>query len=318
MNKPSNSRQKNIAVVATSFCKSEALVRECKDRLKNHNIQFNSSAIDLSGRNLVDALKESDIAIVGRETIDAEVLAALPRLRAIAKYGVGLDNLDHQAMAQRGVVLFHESGVNRFAVAELTIGLMIGLLRKIAVSDRALRQGIWAKDGGRQLYGSKVGIIGCGAVGSELARMLTAFSCKLLLTDIVDISPLAKEVHGEMVDYTTALKNADIISFHVPLTKTTHHMFGMNELALLRQDTVVINTSRGEVLSEAAVIHGLKSGIFAGAAFDVFENEPLINPALATLPNFLGTAHIAGNSREAVWSMGLAAIRGVEKFLQLP
>jgi D-3-phosphoglycerate dehydrogenase len=308
-------KTKSVAIIATSFCKSEALVAETKRCLGDHRLSFNIPARELTGQELIGALKDCEIAIIGRERIDADIISSLPKLRAIAKYGVGLDNLDLAALKGAGIELLHEPGVNRHAVAELTIGLMISLLRNIAASDRALRHGIWRKDGGRQLFGSTVAIIGCGAVGSAVARLLKAFSCQILLNDIVDVSGLANEVNGIIVDYNGALAAADVVTFHVPLTPITNRMFEIQQVRRIKPGSVLINTCRGEVMDEGAVIDGLESGVVGGAAFDVFQDEPNVNPKLLEFDNFLGTAHIAGNSREAVLAMGRAAIRAVESFL---
>jgi D-3-phosphoglycerate dehydrogenase len=311
----SKSPVRSIAILATSFCKSDALVEETRRCFAGHKMWFNVPPKELSGATLIRVLKDCEIAIVGREKFDFTVISSLPKLRAIAKYGVGLDNLDLPALKRANIELLLEPGVNRFAVAELTVGLMITLLRKIASSDRAMRKGVWQKDGGRQLFGSTVAIVGCGAIGSEVARLLKAFSCKILLHDILDVSSLAKEVNGLIVNYNGALTSADVVTYHVPLTQDTERMLGFQQINSLKPGSIIINTSRGEIVDENAVIDGLSNGVIGGLGLDVFQNEPAVNPKLLQFDNFLGTAHIAGNSREAVLAMGQAAIRATEKFL---
>jgi D-3-phosphoglycerate dehydrogenase len=283
--------------------------------LAEHDLWFGPTDRAISTADLIERAKTAEILLVGRERIDSPLLDKLPNLQAIAKYGVGLDNVDIRELQRRGIALLHAPGVNRFAVAELTIGLAISVFRNIAYSDRSMRAGIWRKDGGRQLFGATVAIIGCGAVGSELARALKAFQCRLLLNDIRDISPLANEVNGIIVDYVGALSQADMVSFHVPLTAETDKMFGFRELSLVRRGCIVVNTSRGEVIDESALAAGLESGQLGGAACDVFVTEPQINHNLLKFDNFVGTAHIAGNSLEAVWAMGNAALQGIENYL---
>lgn len=270
--------------------------------MSGHRVVFWDPAQDLAV-----FLTGKDAALIGRETIDDALLAKLPQLRAVSVYGVGFDNIDDAACATRGVALLVAPGVNAAAVAEHTIGLMLAVLRNIARNDRYLHDGIWNKDGGRMLTGKTVGIIGCGAVGSRVGALLRAFSCPLVLNDIADKADLAAEWGACRMSLQETVQSADIITVHVPLTRLTRSLFDDALISLMKPGAVLINTSRGPVVSIPALKKALKSGQLAGAGLDVFESEPIVDKDLFALPGLVGTPHTAGNALEAVEAMTDAA-----------
>lgn len=296
-----------ISIIAASFCKSAVLRDYACAALAGHDLAF-ADGRTLAGEELVSALADADAAVVGRERIDDAVLAQTPRLKALSLYGVGFDNIDVTACTARAVELLVRHGVNAEAVAEHTIGLMLASVRNIAYTDRLLHQGQWLKDGGRQLSGSTVAVVGCGHVGARVARLLTAFRCRLLLNDIRDVSALAQEIGGKLADFKQCLESADIVTVHVPLTARTAGLFDAGTLARMRPGSVLVNTSRGAVVVLDALKKALENGPLGGAALDVFEVEPLTDPRLYGEPRLVGTPHIAGNAREAVEAMGRAAV----------
>lgn len=296
-----------IAIIASTFCKTPALVDYAKSTLKSHELKF-CDGKQISGKELIEFLKESDGALVGREIIDEAVLSQLPDLQAISLYGVGFDNVDLDACAKHGVKFLHQPGVNSDAVAEFTIGLILGSLRNIAHSHQRLEKGIWQKDGGRQLTGATAAVIGCGNIGSKVAKLLRAFNCNVVLNDLDDRSVFAREIGAQTADLETCLKIADIVTVHVPLTTKTKHLFNSNTIALMKRGSLLVNTSRGSVVSMEALKEFLDNGHLAAAALDVFEFEPLNDPTVYLIPNLLKTPHIAGNAVEAVLAMGRAAV----------
>ncbi len=305
-----------VAITSTSFLKNDALRRYASERFAGHDLRFGDPTTPPSLASLAVFLADVDAVIIGRETIDTTLLARLPKLRAVAMYGVGYDNVDTNALAHRGIPLLVRRGVNRVATAEHTIGLMLNVLRRITTTNALLHQGIWDKNGGVQLSGRTVGIVGCGNVGAELARLLAAFGCRLLLTDIEDKAGLAAATGGEQVPFKETLQKADILTMHVPLTRATRGMVGAAELSAMRPTAVVVNTSRGGVVDEAALAAAVKDGTIAGAALDVFSEEPLIRSPLMGLPNVVLTPHTAGNAVEAVQAMGQAAVDDLAAFLK--
>jgi phosphoglycerate dehydrogenase-like enzyme len=306
-----------IVVTASSFLKVPQLRRRLEAAFPQRKIIYAEESRVSTREKLLDVLQGAEAWLVGREPADAAILGSLPALRVVAKYGVGLDNVDLDACARLGIRIAWEGGVNRDAVAEHTLGLMLALCRNIGLGSRRLAQGIWWKNGGRNLSSMTVGIIGFGHVGTRVAELLQPFGCQILIHDILDKTEEAERLGVRQVKYQDLLKLSDLLTFHVPLTPQTLKMFGTNELALIKPAVYIVNTSRGEVLDQEKVKEALQKGELAGAGLDVFESEPLVDKELYSLDNFIGTAHTAGNSQEAVLAMGEAAIRGLQKELAL-
>lgn len=301
---------RRVAVTSRSFSRNATLRAELLHRYPGAD--FSPSSGVLAGTALVELLRGHDAAIVGLEVIDERVLAALPELGVISKYGVGLDGLDLDAMARHGVRLGWTPGVNRRAVAELTLMFAIALLRRVPESSRALVEGRWHKVAGRELGGRTVGIVGCGHVGQEVVRLLAPFGCRVLVRDIRDYAEFYRAHGVTPVALDRLLAESDVVTLHVPLDPSTRGMIGARELAAMRPGAVLINAARGGIVDETALAGALASGHLAGAAADVFAAEPEASPALLALPTFLGTPHIGGSSEEAQLAMGRAAIDGLE------
>ncbi len=306
-----------IVVTASSFLKVPQLRLALEAAFPQQKIIYVEEQKITSREILQEYLQGAEAWLIGRETADAQILGNLPQLRVLAKYGVGLDNVDIASCARLGIRIAWEGGVNRDAVAEHSLGLMIALCRNIALGSRRLSQGQWWKNGGRSLSSMTVGIIGLGYVGTRLAELLQAFSCPILFHDILPKPEEAARLGAKQLNYREVLKLADVLSFHVPLTPQTLGMLGPSELALVKSGVYIINTSRGEVIDQESLKSALQKASIAGAGLDVFQTEPLIDKDLYSLDNFVGTAHTAGNSQEAVLAMGEAAIRGLQKELAL-
>jgi phosphoglycerate dehydrogenase-like enzyme len=300
-----------VAVVSRSFSRNPVLRAELLARYPDAT--FSSAPEVLAGDALVELIRGHDHAIVGLEKIDETVLAAVPELQVISKYGVGLDGLDLDAIARRGVKLSWTGGVNRRSVAELTVAFAIALVHRVPECITTLRAGTWQPLVGRQLTGRTVGIIGCGFVGKDLVRLLAPFECRVLAHDILDFPDFYAAHRVEPVSLDALLAQAEIVTLHVPLDDSTRGMIGAAELARMRKGAWLINAARGGLVDEPALVEALTSGHLAGAAFDVYQMEPEANPALLALPTFLGTPHIGGSSAEAQLAMGRAAIEGLDQ-----
>jgi len=299
-----------VAVASRSFARNATLRAELLAHYRD--VTFIESPTALSGGALVDLLRGHDRAIVGLERIDGPLLAQLPELRTISKYGVGLDGLDLPAIARAGVKLAWTGGVNRRSVAELTLAFAIALEHRVPETAAGLRGGEFRPLVGRQLTGRVVGIIGCGFVGKDLVSLLAPFGCRVLAHDIRPYPEFYAANGVEPVSLERLLAEADIVTLHVPLDDSTRGMIGATELARMRPGACLINAARGGLVDEAALIDALSSGHLKGAACDVFQIEPDANPALLALPMFLGTPHIGGSTAEAQLAMGRAAIAGLE------
>jgi len=300
-----------VAVASRSFSRHRVLRRELTARYPD--TRFNDSGVSLAGDELLEFLGDRDKAVIALEKITDDVLAALPALRVIAKYGVGFDMLDLEAMRARGVELGWAGGVNRRAVSELTICMAIDLLRHVARSDREVRSGGWQIRVGRQVSDCTVGIVGCGRVGQDLAILLSAFGCRIIAHDILDRDAFYT-THGiRGVGLEELLAEADVVTLHLPLDASTRMILDASRLALMKSDAVLINAARGGLVDESAVKAMLMDGRLGAAGFDVFFAEPPGDADLLALPNFLATAHMGGSSEEGILAMGRAAIAGLDE-----
>lgn len=276
------------------------------------NVRFNDDGVALAGESLVEFARGRTKLITALEHIDEALLAALPELKVISKYGVGTDMLDLPAMARHGVRLGWTPGVNKRSVAELALAFMLCLLHLVPATNQEMRAGVWKNRQGRELSGRVVGIIGCGNIGKELVRLLRAFNCTVLANDLLDFADFYEEHGVQPVALDDLLASADVVTLHVPLDESTRGLLDAERLALLKQSAVLVNTARGGLVDEAALKAMLSEGRLAGAAFDVFACEPPDDLELLALPNFLATPHIGGSSAESVLAMGRAAIEGLD------
>jgi phosphoglycerate dehydrogenase-like enzyme len=301
----------SVAVASRSF--SSHPVLRAALRARYQAVAFNDSGKTLSGEALIAFLQNHDMAILGLEKMDASVLHELKQLKTISRFGVGLDMLDLPTIKKLGIKLAATPGANKRAVAELVIGLAINMLRNIPLSHQELIQGSWKQRKGRQLSGKKVGIIGMGAIGQDLALLLKAFACEIYVFDVTDHQEFY-QAHGlNPLSVDELLQTADIVTVHVPLTADTRHMIDARRLRLMKHDAILINAARGGLVDEQALKAHLTTNPQAAAAFDVFETEPDADLTLLALPNFLGTPHIGGSTEEAILAMGFAAIEGLEQ-----
>lgn len=264
---------------------------------------------------LIDFLKGCDAAVVGVEKYTERVVASLPDLKVIACCSVGVDHIDPAVLKKHSVRLGWIPGVNKLSVAELTVSLMINLLRKINGFNLGLRAGQWPKSRmGLQLRGRTVGVHGCGNVGKEVVRLLQPFGVTVLACDRVDYAEFYR-AHGVIpVTREELWERSEILTIHLPKNSSTVGMYSSRVLDALKPGVFLINTARGDIVDETALSRCLESGRIAAAAFDVFSQEPPASESLKSLlamPNFLSTPHIGGSAREAWEAMARAGIRGL-------
>ncbi|MEM2321479.1 MAG: glyoxylate reductase [Candidatus Bathyarchaeia archaeon] len=239
------------------------------------------------------------------DRIDAEVFNAAPKLKIIAHMAVGYDNIDVEEATKRGIYVTNTPGVLTETTADLAWALLMAIARRIVEADRYVREGKWKVAWhpimllGRDIYGATLGIIGAGRIGSSIARRARGFNMKILYYDIIRRPELEKEFDAEYVDLDTLLRESDFITIHVPLTKETYHMINAERLKLVKKTAYIINTSRGAVIDEKALYEALREGRIAGAALDVFEQEPIsMDNPLLKLDNIVLTPHIGSASYE--------------------
>lgn len=308
---PPINRESRVAVCSRSFSRNVILRAELLARYER--VTFNETGRQLDGDALVEFLRGHDKAITALEQIDDYVLSHLPELRVIGKYGVGLDMIDLDAMRRHGKYLGWTSGVNRRSAAELALAFAIVMLRHVPHSSREVLAGTWRQHVGGLLSGRTIGIIGCGNIGKDLVLLLQPFRCKILVNDIRHYGDFYAEYGIEPVMLEDLLARADVVTLHVPLDDSSCGLLTAERLALMKPTAILINVARGGLVDEAALKQALLEKRLAGAAFDVFAEEPPADMKLLSLPNFLATPHIGGSAAEAILAMGRAAIQGLDE-----
>jgi D-3-phosphoglycerate dehydrogenase/(S)-sulfolactate dehydrogenase len=242
------------------------------------------------------SLKDATALVVRNRTkITAEIIAAAPKLKVIARAGVGLDNIDIKAADAAGVVVVAGLGANAVSVGELTLGLALALLRNVPGHDVATRNGGWVRTPGRELSGLTWGLLGCGATGLATAKLLQGFGCS-----VIGYDPYAKNLANiELTTFEDVLKRSDVVSIHMPSTAETNGSINATSLALMKPDAIIVNVGRGEVINEADLIAALKAKTIAGAALDVRAQEPPVKGEMEEIPNLILTPHVAGITKES-------------------
>ncbi|MEU0407732.1 hydroxyacid dehydrogenase [Streptomyces griseorubiginosus] len=260
---------------------------------------------------LLAALPDADALIVRSGTrVDTEVLDRAPRLRVVARAGVGLDNVDTLAARARGITVLNAPDSNTVSVAELTVGLIVASVRRVGAAAHSLANGEWrrADFAGVELAGRTLGIVGYGRVGRQVARRLAAFDMRILVHDPY-ADTFADGVHATGLDELLAA--SDVVSLHLPRTPRTVGLVGARELSLMKPTAHLVNAARGGIVDETALHRALRDGRLAGAALDVFATEPPGASPLLALPNVLALPHLGASTRDAQLRAGQEVVRRV-------
>ena len=276
---------------------------------------YDSDATD--PKTLIDRLREADVAlnIRGRTLFTAEALGACPKLKLISIWGTGTDNVDLPAAAARGVTVTNTPGANAIAVAEHTVALMLAVAKQLVPADQAMRQGGWPRNLVPQLRGKRLGLVGTGLIGREVAAMARGLGMEVVAWTFHPSARLADSLGLRYVELDELLRTSDIVSLHLRATPETRHFLGRARLAMLKPGAILVNTARGALIHEAALVECLQEKRIACAGLDVFEAEPL--PAghpLLGLPNVLLTPHAAGMTPEVIQNGLAMAVENIENF----
>ena len=274
--------------------------------------KFNAAPRALTEDEMIEFLADCDAAIIGLDLLSGRVIDALPNLRIVGKFGAGYDTVDFEAVKRRGILFGYTWGVNALAVAELTVSNMIAALRYVPALNLAMRNGErprWIM--GQLLTGRTVGIHGCGHVGKELVRLLKPFGCEILACDIRDYSAFYAANGVTEVDFDTLLERSEVLTLHLSKSRSTTGLYSRAVLERLRPGCVLINTCRGGVVDEEALLDRLEAGAIRGACFDVFAIEPATCDPLLRHPDMLATPHMGAAIEEVRVNMFRAAIRSL-------
>jgi phosphoglycerate dehydrogenase-like enzyme len=301
---------KQLGVAADHVCRHPVMRQEV---IKAYpTAKFNEAGHRIGEDETIALLKDCDAAIIGFEPINERTLSALPNLKVIGKYGNGCETIDFQAMKRHGVKFGYTWGVNKLAVAELTLGFMLLGLRYVMPLNLAMRAGERPRiRNGLFLTGRTVGIHGCGNIGKEVVRLLAPFNCKIIACDIKDYADFYRQWNVTPVSFDELLARSEVLTLHLPKTRQTIGLYSRDVLRKLRPGAVLVNACRGGIVDEDALLEQLESGALMAACFDVFGIEPAQNDRLLRHPNMLAAPHIGASTEETRLIMVHAAIRGL-------
>jgi D-3-phosphoglycerate dehydrogenase len=305
-------KKHNVLITARSFGKE---VPEPMERLIKRGFRIlewrEGSGLGVS--ELIGKVGEADAWIVGSYPIQAALLENAPRLQIIAKHGVGIDNVDVPAATKKGILVAIAPGSNDQAVADLTMALLLSLVRSIPQANASVKSGRWERFKGFGLTGKTIGIIGLGHIGLNVAHRVKGFGMEILGCDPFWPEEKAREIGIVRVDFETLIGKSDVITLHVPLTPETEGLIGKKQMALMKRGVWIVNTSRGKIVDEKAMYQALVSGRVAGYATDVFETEPPEGNPLLDLTNVVGTPHIGSYTNDALRMLGDSVVDTILK-----
>ncbi len=301
-----------ILVTPTSL--QEGKQSAALDALKNfsNDLVFNPMGRPLTEEELIPLLKDCDGYLAGLDYVTANVIHACgDRLKVISRYGAGVDRVDLSAAKEKAIVVTNTPGVNAVAVAELAIGLALSVARKISYLDCKTREGEWVRQTGIELGGKVMGIMGLGAIGKNVARYAQGFGMSVMAYDPYINEEYAKENNIQIASFDEVVKNADVISLHLPLTNETKHLINGKVMAAMKKTAIIINTSRGGIIDETEAYELLKKNELGGLGLDAFEIEPPTASPLFELSNVVVTPHTGAHTHEATDHMANAAVQNL-------
>ncbi|OUS75520.1 hydroxyacid dehydrogenase [Paenibacillus sp. MY03] len=310
-------KRKKVLVTPRSFGKNSMMPIEM---LREHGFEIiaNPYGRILSKAEMLQLIADVDGVIVGVDPLDRDVLASAPKLKAISKYGVGTDNIDLEYARQTGIPVTVTAGANTEAVADYTFALMLATARKVAYIDRQCRSNQWKTVTATDMYGKTLGLIGFGAIGQAVARRAAGFGMTIIAYDVYRNEELAQERGFRYCDtIRSLLEEADFISLHMPLNEKTARVINREAFGWMKPNAVIVNTARGGLIDEDALIEALGSGRIWGAGIDVFEQEPPNNPQLLQLDNLIISSHCAASTLNAVDNMGMMASQHIIDLLEV-
>lgn len=287
---------------------NDPLSKEAMELLKSSGF-FEITAEHFDKEELIKNMDDIEFLVVRSATkVTSDVLNAGKKLKVVGRAGTGLDNIDTKTAKELGIKVYNTPGANAISVAELALGLLLSLVRHIPRGTQGLKEGKWEKKvlKGHEIFGKTLGIIGFGAIGREVAKRAAGFGMKIIAYDpFVEETDLPVHLTKEL---NNLLKEADVITLHLPLTEDTKHIIGESEFANMKDGVIIINAARGGVVDEQALYNALISGKVSGAALDVFEVEPPIDELrrkLLGLDNVIATPHIGASTHEGQTRVGI-------------
>lgn len=300
---------KKVLVTATNY---STYCSAAKALLEENGVEVieNPYGRPMTRDELLTVVGDIDGAVVGVDTWNEKIFAHASKLRAMARFGVGVDNIDLAAAKAHGIQVTNAKGMNSNPVAELTVGLILSTLRNVPAFNASIREGKWDRFMGRDLAGMTVGLLGFGDIAQRVAKKLSGFDVSICAYDLYPNLEKARELNVEMVSMEETLHRADVVCMHLPSLPSTHHIMDAQTFGMMKDGSYFINTARGALVDETALAQALRSGKLTAAAIDVFDQEPVRrdNPLFA-LPNLFATPHTAAETYDTYHNVGLATAR---------
>ncbi len=299
-----------VLVTPTTFAKNDPTPADLLVR-RGFELVRNTTGRPFTKAEMLEAMAGMDAVIVGTDPMDAEVMDRAPALRVISKFGVGVNNIDLDHAKKRGIAVTRTVGANADAVADSALALMLAVTKDVVRIDAEVRQGLWLEYETFEMNRKTLGLIGLGNIGKGVAKRASGFDMRILAYDAVVDADFATRFGVEYVPLERILRESDFLSLHLPLLPETRHILGAREISWMKPGAVLVNTARGGLIDEEALLAALKTGRIRGAGLDVFESEPLENPDWFSLPNVVLSPHSAADTYEATHAMSLMAARNV-------
>jgi len=299
----------SVAVCSRSFSSNKFLVNELKKKFKK--VKLNIKGEKLQSDSLIRFIDGYESIIIGLEEINEKILTNSKNLKVISKYGVGIDRINLDALEKFDVKLKFVPGINKRAVSELTLALTLNILRNIRQLNTEVISGVWKQNKGRELTESRVGIVGFGNIGKDFCTLLKPFNCSISYFDPYYFENIYNQQAITKLSLEDIFKKCDIISIHLPLNSKTKNLITKKYLKFMSLNSILINTSRGNIVNEEDLYNCLFNKLIAGAGFDVMAIEPPKNYNLIKLNNFFITPHVGSSTVETIKKMGLAAIDSI-------
>ncbi len=290
-----------------------------KEALEKLQASHQVDVIEVSPEELLSSVERYDALVVrGRTKVTAQVIEKGANLKVIGRAGVGVDNIDVNAATKRKIAVVNAPTGSTISVAELALGHMLSVARRLPQADKSIKDGKWEKKKfmGVELNGKTLGLLGSGRIGTEVAKRAQTFGMRTIAYDPYLPPQIAKDNNIDLIDMETLLREADFLSIHTALTPETRGMVGAKELSMMKKTSFLINCARGEVVQEQALADAVKSGTIAGAALDVFEKEPPTGSPLVGLENVFMTPHIGASTREGQFRAGMIIVEQIDKVLK--
>ncbi len=305
---------RKVLITPRSFGKSSS---EPLDRLKDqgYEIVMNPYGRIMSKSEMLPLMHDIDGIILGVDPLDKEVLQHAPNLKVISKYGVGTDNIDLDYARERGIPVTVTAGANKEAVADYAMALMLGVARRVPMIDKACKKSNWGKTTTIDMWGKTLGLIGLGHIGKGVAIRANGFHMKVLAYDAIKDEAYAKQHQIQYVSLETLIRESDFISMHLPLNENTRHIISYPQFEMMKKTAVLVNTARGGLIDEEALVHALQENKIWGAGIDVFEQEPPSHKSFFELDNIIIGSHCAASTYEAIHEMGMMATANLIHYL---